>query len=975
MLNVNPEILKHVSESAEFDQLLREVNQENPRFRDIPRTQQRIALALLMTGELNSIKEMEKLYIKRPIPDIKEFLTYEYVGDTSNLIYQRWREDLYEVFNPESIIRQWALTGSIGCLSGSTKIKLLNGTTKTIKELSESIKDDERWVYSWDLERNQIAPGFIEKAHKTGINKKVIEVVTNPGGCIKATPDHLFLLSSGQYARADKLKLGDSIRSVYLNIPDTGFYKDYWYSESEGPIHRRVAEYFHDITDSLVHHKDLCKTNNVPKNLIPMEQYEHLTLHANEYWSREGAREQRSKEVSERMTDWQSSYMVEKREEWLRTPKGQKYLEETSKRISELNKNHPIKRDDITFDVLTNLAPSCKSLMELAQKAKCSRQRIYNILAKEGTTYVDFSNQHMLNRSSMSNSKNHKIISVTEVDQAEDVYDLVIPGFNNFGVEDDKGNLIFVHNSGKTTIAVIAQLFNTFRINCLRRPQMSMGADPTKAMNLQLFTTTRGKAKSILYDRVKTFLGVCQHYIEVPSQADFKEFQSEAFEHIIPWTEEVDPDGEFIVFPNNVRIRSGSQPRHALGEDVYGGILDEAEFREGLTHGKVEDTFNLYYEILERIRSRFMGSRFTLMCLMSSIKNTRGVMAKYMDEAKNRVDTKVSQYAIWDTKLPNAIEEEGYFYAMRGTMRHPSKVMNEEEQRQIDEGILDPPPTCEFVKVPNRYKDDFESNTERSLMNLAGRVSLGAETPFDDLTDMVDPSLCPVIDISAPLQGTKPLRDQLPKEYFVRTSEGLRLRRYPGSIKYCHVDLADTGEGGIAIVHKELSTSQGDARIIFVVDFCIRLVSPNRISLDHVRDLLFDFRDLYGVTFGIITADQYQSTQMLQKFEAVNFASVRSGKLSVDTNRIPYDTLSSAIAQDNVKIGKLGPLKRQLESIYFENNKPKSTGRKDCADALCGAIFNSSQNASDVPSQVYEFYGQINTRIEELQKDYEDISF
>ena len=645
MFNIDPELLKRISESDEFQQELKRINEENPRFREIPKAQQRIALAMLLSGERDTVQTFGKLYIKRPMPSIQEFLTQEYIGETAQVIYPAWRKDLYEVFAPDSIIRQWALTGAIG--------------------------------------------------------------------------------------------------------------------------------------------------------------------------------------------------------------------------------------------------------------------------------------------------------------------------------------------TGKSSIAIIAQLYNTFRINCLRRPQMSMGADPTKPMNLQLFTTTKGKARSTLYDRVKIFLTVCQYYIQVPSQADFKDFEHESFEHMIPWTEEMDESGPFIVFPNNVRIRYGSQARHALGEDVFGGLLDEIEFREGLVHGGIEETFDLYYEILERIRSRFLGARFTLMCLMSSIKNTRGVMAKWIDEGKHRKDTKVSQYAIWDTKFPDAVQEDGYFYTMRGTMRHPSRVMNEVEQEKIDAGILSPSAACEFVKVPNRYRDDFLGNTERSLMNLAGRISLGAETPFDDLSEVEDFDLCPVIDIVAPLQGTKPLREQLPKEHFVMTGEGWRLRRYPGALRHSHLDLGDTGEGGITILHKEvgLNPDGKTGRIIYVVDFCIRLVSPNRISLDHVRDFMFDLRDYYGISFATITADQYQSTQMLQKFEAVNFASFRNGRLSVDTNRQQYDTLSSTIAQDNLKIGRLGILKKQLESIYFENNKPRSTGRKDVADSLVGAIFNASTNPGDVPSQVYEAYNKINQRIEQMSMDYEEISY
>jgi hypothetical protein len=529
--------------------------------------------------------------------------------------------------------------------------------------------------------------------------------------------------------------------------------------------------------------------------------------------------------------------------------------------------------------------------------------------------------------------------------------------------------------TAKTTGATVAQLFNLFRINCLRRPQLSMGSnDPTKTINLQLFTVTKEKARSILYDRVKSFLGFCQYYTEVPREENFLDFRDEKYEHIIPWTEVNDGEDSYLAFPNNIRVRSGSQARHALGEDVFGGILDESEFRTGLTHGKVEDTFQLYYEILERIRSRFLGSRFTLMCLVSSIRGARGMMSQHIEESQHRADTKISQYSIWDVKYPNAIREHGYFYVMRGTTRHPSRVMTDAEKGRIDRGVLEAPAACEFVKVPRIYLDDFERRTEASLMNLAGLASLGHDTPFDDLSEVEDPSLMPVIEISAPLQGGSPLRNQLPSEYFVRTPEGWRLRRYPGAPRYSHCDLGDVGQAGITVLHKELSVT---GKIIYVADLVLKITSPNRISLDSVRDFMFDLKDYYGINFAVVTADQYQSTQLLQRLQATNFASVNVGRLSVDTNRIPYDTLSALVAEGTLRTGQMRDLRKQLESVYFDDRgKPRALnfGRKDIADSLCGAAVNAVNNPADVPSNSFEHYGLIQSRISELTAEYEELA-
>jgi hypothetical protein len=518
--------------------------------------------------------------------------------------------------------------------------------------------------------------------------------------------------------------------------------------------------------------------------------------------------------------------------------------------------------------------------------------------------------------------------------------------------------------TGKTTAALIAHLYNLYRINSLRRPQLSMGSDPTKAMNLQLFTVTAAKAESTLVSRVRTFLGSCKNYVRVKKEIEFLDFRGEAYDHITPWCEW---EGYFI-FPNNIRIASGSQSRHALGEDVFGGLLDEAEFRRGLQYGDIESTFELYRDILERIRSRFLRSKYILMTILSSIKHSKGVMAEHLREVQNKPTSKVSQYSIWDARFPNAIKEEDYFWVMRGTQRHPSHVLNKDDTVKANQDQFELPPNCEILKVPNTYREDFENRVEQSLMNLAGKVSLGHEIPFDDLTKVEDPLLCPVLYLTAPLKDIHPLRTQLPKEFFIQTTDGYRFRRYPGAQRYGHADLADTGEAGLAIVHKELSM---EGKVIYVGDFVVKITSPNRISLDAVRELIIDLKNVYGLSFATFTADQYQSTQLLQKLQAIAFCE-NVGVLSMDRNRVQYDALASVVSEDCLKLGMMRELKKQLENIYFEKDKPySSSGHKgDIADALCGAVYNATTNPLDIPHNVYEGYGKVQDTLRKLETEF-----
>lgn len=100
----------------------------------------------------------------------------------------------------------------LGCLHGDTKIPLLNGTQKTLKELTD--QGGEFCVYSIDSKTLEIAPGKAV-ALKTRENTEIIKVTISGGEEIVCTPDHEFMMSDGTYVEAKELKLSDSLMSLY----------------------------------------------------------------------------------------------------------------------------------------------------------------------------------------------------------------------------------------------------------------------------------------------------------------------------------------------------------------------------------------------------------------------------------------------------------------------------------------------------------------------------------------------------------------------------------------------------------------------------------------------------------------------------------------------------------------------------------------------------------------------------------------
>ncbi len=111
------------------------------------------------------------------------------------------------------------------CLTGDTKIPLLNGETLTFKELVNRYggTDERFWVYSCDQRTKTIVPGKAYRPRVTLIDEPILEVELDNGEVVRCTTNHPFMLRDGSYKKAGELDPGDSLMPFYRKLDGKGY--------------------------------------------------------------------------------------------------------------------------------------------------------------------------------------------------------------------------------------------------------------------------------------------------------------------------------------------------------------------------------------------------------------------------------------------------------------------------------------------------------------------------------------------------------------------------------------------------------------------------------------------------------------------------------------------------------------------------------------------------------------------------------
>jgi hypothetical protein len=438
---------------------------------------------------------------------------------------------------------------------------------------------------------------------------------------------------------------------------------------------------------------------------------------------------------------------------------------------------------------------------------------------------------------------------------------------------------------------------------------------------------------------------------------------------------------------HNVSVILGSKFGHALGYDLLGICMDEANFfkekNDKEKNAKIGEAYRLYTATRTRLSTRFMrpGGRLPgMVFLMSSRTHQTAFMEEHLKSVtkgtyrvgmKGEIapNTYLSDFSIWEAK-PKGSFIKPYFKVAVGNKYSPSRIMLDNEE---------PKRGTRVIEVPGDLRNDFELDVDQSLRDLAGVATFNI-SPFirdrESIYDAIRKELFhPFTQEQIVVSDGKD--DPLIQEFFevkkvcrVHDSHWMP-RIHPSAPRYIHVDTSLTEDssavvmahpGGVVRTRKnnpDGTTSEVPMPFV-VVDFILRINPPiqGEIDFSKIRSFILYLRQFYPIA--LVSFDGYQSFSSIQELRKEG---VEADILSVDRTEDVYMALRATLFERRLSYYEYPKLLTELLDLERDLIKKKidhpvkssdgGKGSKDLSDALSAVTYHcmTDENAMKALSE------------------------
>lgn len=469
---------------------------------------------------------------------------------------------------------------------------------------------------------------------------------------------------------------------------------------------------------------------------------------------------------------------------------------------------------------------------------------------------------------------------------------------------------------GKSTIAVIAVLYQLYRMICLKNPYLHYGLQDIDLITFAFMNITLDAAKGVAWDKCQQMLQKSDWFMSKGkmSKGDYPQWKP----------------------PKGIELICGSLPRHIIGRAVFAVFIDEVSFQPNQDLEKQKKkASDIVNTASARMQSRFMkGEKNPTILLMASSKRTEQSFLETFVENKKKNESKTTividepQWVIrTDKDSPNKFKVAvGNKFLSSEVL--PLNISDKDLQICRDRGY-------QILEVPMGYHENFLDDIDIALTDIAGmstsssnRYIAGPRIAKVKRDNFVNPFTKDIIEVGNDASDTTQYYD-----FFDLSTIDPDLISKP---LYVHMDMSLSGDkSGIAGTwingKKPPVPGQPPSNELFYrLAFSVSIKAPrgHQISFEKNRQFIYWLKE-HGFNIKGVSTDTYQAYDTGQQLKAkgYNFDIVSVDRIDSDHVCKPYQYLKSTIYEERIEMYNSVFLTEELIGLERNNN----TGKVDHA--------------------------------------------
>lgn len=474
---------------------------------------------------------------------------------------------------------------------------------------------------------------------------------------------------------------------------------------------------------------------------------------------------------------------------------------------------------------------------------------------------------------------------------------------------------------GKSTFAAYYFAYRIYLLFFSGSPQRRLGLPLNADLYCLYFSVSMTTAKRSGYQLIYDIFKTC------------KWFKDNA-----PINENLKSSIEFV--DKHFFINYASDFGHQLSLNVWGFILDEANFRGGVGNGvesQYAEVVELYQQLLDRQISRFAkpdGTVDALAILISSASYQSSFVEKRKTAIKNDSHAKVITSLAYLVK-PERFSSEKFEVFIGSGLIEPAIIESEDHKKTLltTSGILGTGEEEFFIKkVPINLLKAFKTNIVLALQNHCGVPTLLSSTFMSNLKFLYDSYVDDILPIFQSFELEASTSDDTSLiEYLI--PENIQYPERPHSL---FLDLSVQHDTGSLVCYRYDGRSEkGDMHTRL---FSLKIVPPKypaQTRINKVQQLVIDLSQYLNIV--AFASDQYQSTQIRQ--EITQQLGLEDIRISIDSSDLPHLHWQRGLVEGRIKQIRDEYLEREVREAIHDWKKHrvlKATNSSD--DVLQGNV-------------------------------------